>query len=354
MKIKSIKAFKKNLKLQKPYTIARETITNVENVFFEIKLANGITGIGAANPAPDVVGENISQTLENLHSDFLEYLIGKDIRHFQQLIYTVRTNFKNLPGTQASIDIALHDAFGQYLGVSVLDFYGRHHEKMLTSVTIGIKNVDETIKEADEYYEKGFRILKVKTGADAELDAERIIKIKERFGDHFTIRVDANTGYTIDDLKLFLQLAKNCNIELIEQPLPPSTDKDLLQLPCEARQKLAADESLKNAKAGLELAKQNLYGIFNVKLMKCGGIKPAFEIANIARAGGIDLFWGCNDESIISITAALHAAFATPHTKYIDLDGSFDLAEDVVSGGFTVKDGYMHVNDRPGLGLKLL
>ena len=354
MKIKSIKAFKKNLKLQRPYTIARETITNVENVFFEIKLANGITGIGAANPDPDVVGENLSQTFENLHSEFLEYFIGKDIRHFQQLIYTARTNFKNLPGTQACIDIALHDAFGQYLGVSVLDFYGRHHEKMPTSVTIGIKNVEETIKEADEYYEKGFHILKVKTGSDAALDAERIIKLRERFGDHFTIRVDANTGYSIDDLKLFLALTKDSNVELIEQPLAPSIEKDLLQLPDETRKKLAADESLKNARAGLELAKQNLYGIFNVKLMKCGGIKPALEIANIARAGSIDLFWGCNDESIISITAALHAAFATPHTKYIDLDGSFDLAEDVVSGGFTVKDGYMHVSDKPGLGLKLL
>ncbi|HEX5150896.1 MAG TPA: dipeptide epimerase [Parafilimonas sp.] len=354
MKIKSIKAFKKNLKLQKPYTIARETITNVENVFFEIKLANGITGIGAANPDPDVVGENLSQTLENLHSEFLEYFIGKDIRHFQQLIYTARTNFKIFPGTQACIDIALHDAFCQYLGVSVLDFYGRHHEKMLTSVTIGIKNVEETIKEADEYFEKGFRILKVKTGSHAELDAERIIKLNERFGDHFVIRVDANTGYTINELKLFLALTKDSKIELIEQPLPPSADKDLSQLSQETRQKLAADESLKNAKAGLELAKQNLYGIFNIKLMKCGGIKAALEIANIARAGSIDVFWGCNDESITSITAALHAAFATPHTKYIDLDGSFDLAEDVVEGGFTVKDGYMYVNNKPGLGLKLV
>src|SRR6478735_9308284 len=230
MKIKSIKAFKKNLKLQRPYTIARETITNVENVFFEIKLANGITGIGAANPDPDVVGEDISQTFENLHSEFLDYLIGKDIRHFQQLIYTARTNFKNLPGTQACIDIALHDAFGQYLGVSVLDFYVRHHEKMPTSVTIGIKNVEETIKEADEYYEKGFHILKVKTGSDAALDAERIIKLKARFGAHFTIRVDANTGYSIDDLKLFLALTKDSNVELIEQPLAPSIEKDLLQL----------------------------------------------------------------------------------------------------------------------------
>ena len=85
--------------------------------------------------------------------------------------------------------------------------------------------------------------------------------------------------------------------------------------------------------------------------MKCGGIKSAMDIAGIAKPANIDLFWGCNDESIVSITAALHAAFACPHTKYIDLDGSLDLAEDVVTGGFTIKDGYMYLSNEAGLGV---
>ena len=349
-----MKAYKRNLRLQRPYTIARETITDVENVFLEIELENGIKGIGAANPAPEVVGETPTQTLQNLQSGFMEYFIEKDIRHFLHHIYQAKEHFKNLPGTQACIDIALHDAFAQYLGIPVLDFYGRHHERMLTSVTIGIKDVKETIEEAKEYFNKGFRILKVKTGLNAEVDAERIIKLKEKYANHFIIRVDANTGYTLNDLELFLQLTKNYNVELIEQPLAPSIDKELLQLSTGTRKMLAADESLKNTYSALQLAQQNLYGIFNIKLMKCGGITGAFEIANIAKPAGIHLFWGCNDESIISITAALHAAFACPHTKYIDLDGSLDLAEDVVTGGFSIKDGYMYLNDKPGLGLSLL
>ena len=354
MKIKSVKAYRKNLSLQKPYTIARETITDVENIFFEITLENGIKGIGAANPAPEVVGETPAQTFQNLQSDFVEYLVGKDIRHFLYHIHSCREHFKNLPGTQACIDIALHDAFGQFIGIPVVDFYGKHHEKLPTSVTIGIKDVKGTIEEANDYHAKGFRVLKVKTGLDAEGDAERIIKLKEKFKDHFTIRVDANTGYTLNDLKNFLDKTKNAGVELIEQPLLPAIDNDLLQLSLETRKTLAADESLKNAQSALKLAQQNLYGIFNIKLMKCGGINGAFEIASVAKPAGIDLFWGCNDESIVSITAALHAAFACPHTKYLDLDGSLDLAEDIVDGGFTIADGYMFPNEKPGLGLTIL
>ena len=354
MKIKSVKAYRKNLALQKPYTIAREVITDVENIFFEVTLENGIVGIGAANPAPEVVGETPDQTFENLQSSFTESLAGKDIRYFLKHIHSCRGHFSNLPGTQAAIDIALHDAFGQFIGVPLVDFYGKQHERMLTSVTIGIKDVNGTLEEADDYKTRGFRVLKVKTGLNAELDSERIIKLKEKFGDYFIIRVDANTGYDLKQLQSFLDKTKNCSVELIEQPMPPAADEELLHLPADIRKQLAADESLKNVNSALLLAKKEFYGIYNIKLMKCGGITGAFEIANIAKPAGIDLFWGCNDESIVSITAALLAAFACPHTKYIDLDGSIDLAEDAVSGGFTIKDGWMYPNDKPGLGLEIL
>src|SRR4051812_43326074 len=122
MKIKSVSVSRKNLDLLKPYTIARETISFVENIFLYVELDNGMMGIGAANPAPEVVGETPDQTYSNLNSKAAELLVGQDIRHFLNLIRESRRIFENLPGTQACIDIALHDAFCKWIGVSVLDF----------------------------------------------------------------------------------------------------------------------------------------------------------------------------------------------------------------------------------------
>jgi L-alanine-DL-glutamate epimerase-like enolase superfamily enzyme len=62
--------------------------------------------------------------------------------------------------------------------------------------------------------------------------------------------------------------------------------------------------------------------------------------------------WGCNDESRIAIAAALHVAFASPATRYLDLDGSFDLATDVVEGGFLLEDGVMRTARGAGLGVR--
>jgi len=351
MKIKAIRAYKRSLALKKPYTIARDTFTDTVNVFFEVELANGITGLGAACPEYEVVGETADMTLLNLQSDAVSYLVGRDIREFLAHISHFQRTISHLPGTLAAIDIALHDAFGQWISTPIVNFYGRQHQKMLTSITIGIKGVAETLLEAKEYREQGFRALKVKTGLDEKEDAERIIRLREEFKDHFSIRVDANTGYTPAQLRYFLTATKNENIEVIEQPFLPGKENDLLQFTPSIRALLAADESLTGVHSALALAKDVPYGIYNIKLMKCGGIKTALEIAAIARQASISLFWGCNDESCISIAAALHAALSCEHTRFLDLDGSFDLAEDLAGGGFVLEDGYLFPNERPGLGL---
>jgi L-alanine-DL-glutamate epimerase-like enolase superfamily enzyme len=352
MRIKSIRPYLRNLALTKPYTIAYQTTSDVENVFLEIELDNGIIGIGAANPSPDVVGESPEQALDNLQSDWMSRLIGQDIRQFNGILNSVNQQFSASPGTLAAVDIALHDAFGQYLDIPIVAFYGQAIQSLPTSVTIGIMDVAATLDEAAEYYKQGFRVLKVKTGLNVEEDIERIVKLRELYGHDLTIRVDANQGYSLPDLQRFYSATDKATVELIEQPLPDGQESDLLTLPREVRQILAADESLKGPKAALELASQpQPFGIYNIKLMKCGGIRSALNIATIAEPAGISLFWGCNDESRVSITAALHAAFACRHTRYIDLDGSFDLAEDIVSGGFVVEDGYMRPTGGSGLGL---
>jgi hypothetical protein len=355
MKIVAVRSYLKKMALTKPYTIAYSTFSDVSLAFFEVELANGIIGIGSGSPAKEVVGETSEQTAANLQTEFVQQFVGRDIRHFQQIIFETIQHFSHLPGTQAAIDIALHDTFCKFIGISVVDFYGQKIKALSTSVTIGIKNLAATLEEAEGYKALGFKILKVKMGLDVNEDIERVVKLKEQFGNHFKIRVDANQGYTITDLKKFIEATKQQGLELIEQPMEVGTEKELLNLDWSDRKLLAADESLKNPQAALKLAtNEKPFGIYNIKLMKCGGLVGALGIANIANNANIDLFWGCNDESIISITAALHVAYACPNTKYIDLDGSLDLAEDLVKGGFEIVNGEMQINTQAGFGFSKL
>ena len=352
MKIRSVKTWLQQLPLTKPYTIAYKTIADTEIVFLEVELENGITGLGASNPFADVVGETPAVTLANLQSDFVQEFIGRDIRYFNQLIDEALIKFPHLPGTIAAIDIALHDAFCKFIGIPVVDLYGRKKNGLPTSVTIGIKETAAMLEEAKVNFAAGFKIIKIKTGLHVEEDIERVTKLTEQFGKKMKIRVDANQGYDVAQLKHFITQTQKLSIELIEQPLTVGKENELATLEKVHRNILAADESLLDAVSALQLSHPpQPFGIFNIKLMKCGGIRGAREIAVIAANAGIDLFWGCNDESITSITAALHAAYSCSNTKYLDLDGSFDLSSDLVTGGFILKDGCLYCSDEAGLGL---
>jgi len=352
-KIKDIQVWNTDLGNTKPYTIAFKTVDEVKNAFVEITLDDGTTGIGSGNPSEFVVGESFAQCVAALDLKNLDFLVGRDIRELNQLTFEVWTKFPKNPSARAALDIALHDAFTKFLGIPLVKYLGQKIHSMPTSNTIGIKGVNETLEEADDFIRQGFKVLKVKLGKDLEEDIERLVKLRERFGSGIVIRIDANQGYNVEQTIQFYQRTKDLDIELIEQPLPAKAVAEMKSLPEEIRTKIAADESLLTPKDALELVKPPLAsGIFNIKLMKCGGVSQGMKIADIAAHEGVDLFWGCNDESIVSITAALHAAFASTRTKYIDLDGSLDLGNDVVSGGFILKEGVMYCSEKPGLGVE--
>jgi L-alanine-DL-glutamate epimerase-like enolase superfamily enzyme len=352
-RIKNVTVWSADLGNTKPYTIAFKTVDEVRNAFIGITLDGGITGWGAGSPSEYVTGEYLEQTLQVLTEKNLEFMIGRDIREFQQLNAEFTQKFPKNPAARAAVDIALHDAFTTYLGIPLVKYLGQKIKSLPTSNTIGIKNVTETLAEAEDYGKRGFTVLKVKLGKDVAEDIERIVKLRERFGKKFVIRIDANQGYNIPQTIEFYNKTRHLDVELIEQPLPAKAVAELKTLPEEIKSMIAADESLLSPKDALELIKPpRAVGIFNIKLMKCGGIAQGQKIADIGFQEGIGLFWGCNDESIISITAALHVAFACANTKYIDLDGSLDLARDVVKGGFILKDGVMSCSDKPGLGVE--
>lgn len=352
-RIKDIKVWKEDLANTKPYTIAYKTTDKVESGFVEITLDNGITGIGAGNPSDYVTGETLDACMGALGEKNIEFLIGRDIREINQLNYEVWEKMPKNPAARAALDIAFYDAFTKHLGVPLVKYLGQKIKSLPTSNTIGIMNVEETLKEAEDYGKRGFSVLKVKLGIDLAEDIERMVKLREKFGNKFTIRIDANQGYTTEKTIEFYNKTKHLNIELIEQPLKAKAIDEMKRLPEEIRQVVAADESLLSPKDAIELIKPpRASGIFNIKLMKCGGVNQALKIADIAALEGVDLFWGCNEESIVSITAALHASFACANTKYIDLDGSLDLGKDVVKGGFLLKDGVMYCSDKPGLGVE--
>ena len=289
-KIQQIILEKVDLKLTRPYSIAFKTTDHVENAIVKVILDNGITGYGAGNPSEQVVGENLNQTMTALDQAVhgvdqtgWSGLKGRSIEDLDLLCEEIQQHLPHSPSARTALEVSLYDCLAQFQNQPLAVLLGQQHYKMPTSITIGIKGVQETLDEATEYFERGFKYLKVKLGNNLEEDIERVIKIREKFGSQVKIRVDANQGYNLAELQSFYDQTKSIEIELIEQPLAVGQEAQMRSLPPEVRSLLAADESLINAKDAAELIeKEPACGIFNIKLMKCGGVTQAREISSVA------------------------------------------------------------------------
>ena len=351
MIIDAIDVSLEEIALTRPYSISYKTTSSIKNLVVKIVLNNGVYGLGAASVSKYVVGIDTEGSYKNAIA-YKGGLVGKNISSFFQTIDLIEKELSKDPGSRAAFNIALHDAFCKSSNISLAEFLGRKITPLPTSVTVGIKGVEETIEEIEEYCSVGFKYIKIKLGQQIDQDIERMLKTQERFKNSIVIRVDANQGWSFDDTVRFFKSVNN--IELIEQPLKVANSNEYLDFPKELKKIIALDESIVTPEDAVKFSLQDYAGIFNIKLMKCGGISAAREIASTALAKGIDLMWGCNDESIISISAALNVAMSYPNTKYLDLDGSFDLAKDVVVGGFKINKGVMIPAAGLGLGVSAL
>jgi len=328
MKIVHASWWQRTLALTRPYTIAYRSISDVELFFVRLQDADGKVGLGSASPAQAVTGETPAACGQALAQGVV-LLEQADIRHLGRLTRILSRELATAPAAQAALDMALHDLFARRLGIPLTDFLGRCHDDLPTSITIGIKPAAETLAEAGEYLRRGFTHLKVKLGHDFEEDQDRLIRLRQKVGRSIRIRVDANQGYSLAQTKRFGATLKDLDIEFVEQPLPVDQLEEMRGLPESLRQVLAADESLHTERDGVSLLQDPVAaGIWVIKLMKCSGITTAMALGRMARAGGVKLMWGCMDESVLSITAALHVAYASPATRYLDLDGSLDLIAD--------------------------
>lgn len=88
-----------------------------------------------------------------------------------------------------------------------------------------------------------------------------------------------------------------------------------------------------------------------MKLMKCGGMLKAMQIAAIAEAANLQCMLGSMSETRIALTAAAHVMAAQKCAVYADLDTFTEHKIDPVLGGMEVRNGMVTLPDAPGLGV---
>jgi L-alanine-DL-glutamate epimerase-like enolase superfamily enzyme len=258
--------------LTRPYAVANHaTDARQHGAAARRTATDRCLGLGAATPEPEVNGDTMAAAFSTSCSPWPTRLRGREVG---------AAGHVRRPAGDAAFARGAHGArhgaarsLGAFARKPLVDLLGRVHTALPTSVTIGIGDVAMTLREAGEYVGRGFTVLKVKIGEDLELDVERLVRLREQVGSSIALRVDGNVGYRPAQLLPLLQRHPSLGLEFVEQPLPHDRIDAQRLLPPALAATLMADESLHDVadaqRAGRGAAAVRLW---NVKLVKCGGI----------------------------------------------------------------------------------
>jgi L-Ala-D/L-Glu epimerase len=297
--------------------------TTYGTVFAELTSDDGTVGIGESAPS--------TRYLENTDT----------VEAFLRLVDPKKLSFDDIPASMAYLDtiapgnysakgainIALLDGAAKKKGVSLYDYFflGFREGKHYTSFTIGIdtpEKIRQKVLEAAQY-----PFLKLKVGGPG--DRENLAALREAAPTK-KVRVDGNEGWKTPEeaLRNIEWMAKDPNIELIEQPMPSSVaPQDWQWLKERSPLPIMADESCISVKDVPMLA--DCFHAVNVKLAKTAGPSNAFDLLTAARKAGLKTMIGCMIESSVLISAAAHLAELT---DYLDIDGNILITNDPYRG----------------------
>ena len=317
------------LPLKHAFTIARSSETVAHTVLVRLHW-NGIEALGESAPS-----ERYNENVAGVAAGLAALDLGDDPYALDHLLSGLP------PAESCGLDIALHDWIGKDLDRPLWRLLGLDPARTpVTSFTIGIAPLDETLAKVREV--GSHPVIKVKLGKGAEL--ETIDAIRSIYTG--TIRVDANEGWTAQESVALLRDMARYDIEFCEQPIPAGHPEQLRWIRTRSPIPIVTDEDSKDAR-DLPALLGCVDGI-NVKLVKCGGIRGALAMIHTARAMGLKIMLGCMLESQVLTTAAAHLS---PLVDWADLDGPFLTAHDPFTG-ISYSDGKIVLPDGPGLGVR--
>jgi L-alanine-DL-glutamate epimerase-like enolase superfamily enzyme len=194
-------------------------------------------------------------------------------------------------------------------------------QPLTTAYTISLAAPDAMARAAAKAADRA--LLKVKLGGGAD-DRARILSVRNA-APRAELIVDANEGWTADDLARNLAACAQAGVTLVEQPLPADRDDALLHMTRPLP--VCADESVHAAPSLAALVGK--YDAVNIKLDKAGGLTEALAMASEAERLGFGIMAGCMVATSLAMAPAMLVA---QRARVVDLDGPLLLARDRPDG----------------------
>lgn len=353
IKITGIKINTKEIPLIEPFRISSGVSSVSITSIVEVETDEGLIGYGEGVASRYVTGENLEGMIRaiNIFGEAITNLNPLDI---EQIYWKMESLMIRNPAAKAAVDIAIHDLIGKILQQPLYKVLGGYRNYVVTDLSLGIDEPAIMAQKAIKAIKRGFDTIKIKVGTTFKEDIVRVKAIREAVGPKVSLRIDANQAWSPKEALRIIDKLAEFDIEFVEQPVPSWDIDGLAYVTDHSSIPIMADESVLNARDTLRIVKERAADLINIKLMKCGGIREALKINNIAESSGVRCMLGCMiSETNVSITAAASVGAALKNIITSDLDSIFALERLPMDGGVLAQGKKLILSDIPGLGLKV-
>jgi galactonate dehydratase len=329
-------------------------------LFVKMETDEGLVGYG------ECLGDKAYVNAEAVRS-YEHALIGEDPRrivHHWQTMYRAAF-WRGGPTLNAAIsglEMCCWDILGKSLGVPVWQLLGGAvRDRIRVYTHFGGKTPEECAANAKRLADRGFTGMKtcpfeklkiVDHYQVVEDVAARVQAAREAVGSGVDIMLDFH-GRVSPTMAVWLEEAfRPYHPLFIEEPVLPENAQAMAQIAPQFKTPIATGERLFTRWSFREILEKGAATILQPDPCICGGIFETRQIASMA-----EVWYAAvaphNPYGPVNFAAALHIDACTPNfliQEYVDPVG---LGGDHLREPFVVKDGYIDIPQKPGLGIEL-
>ncbi len=366
MRIHRVEAFLMSYRLPEPRRLrfwgGVRTILKRDAMLIRVTTDTGLKGY-----APGPAHEDAARHIERFVAPFL---IGRDPRKIRDFEFE---GGAELVKTYHAVEIAVLDLVARYEGCPLSELVGgrkRDRIKLYGSAGMTMRP-EEYAEEAAAIAAQGFPAYKMRPGLGPDEDLRTLALMREAVGANVGLMIDAHTWWRMGDKSYTPEVISGLASAMashaptwLEEPLPPDDHAAYRALRATRSVPIASGEHEQSLEGFFDLIDTGAVDIVQMDVLCQGGFAMAERIFERVEERGLRFAfhsWG----TMLEVLAAAHVGVCWPESVVEWLECPvysapgragmypFDLADSILVEPLPIERGYLHVPDRPGLGIEI-
>lgn len=362
MRIRSVQAFPVSFRVPEGQNVRLGIGRAVKRdaVLVKVTTDEGLVGWGEAHHGrcPGAIAKLIDTTISALVTG----MDALDVVGVWSRVYQMQLASHGMGAAAAmalsGLDIALWDLRGRVCGWSLHRVLGgapRPIKAYAGGISLGYQDPASLVEEARRHLATGYRALKLRVGDTPKRDIARVQAVRQALGDDVELLVDANTGYTLDDVRRIMPAFEEAGIGWLEEPFPPHDYRSYMDASALGSIPLAAGENHFTRFEFTRLIEDGAVGFIQPDLSKTGGVTETMRIAALASAWKITVNPHTSATGI-NMVASIHVLSAVDNPGWFEGDVAKHnpFRDEVLGIPYTLdSSGCVMPLEGPGLGAEI-